>query len=114
VRQVFVQLPDVSANDCGVNTAISLSYEIDFSSDGKIDRSGVGPNASGVMPVGPHSIYFRAVDSCNNENTKLVRVEIKDGKKPSVLLLHGLSTSLFENASWYYGKHPSKLTEQKK
>ena len=43
----LVQLPDVSASDCGVTSAISISYEIDFGSEGKIDRRGVGPNASG-------------------------------------------------------------------
>lgn len=109
----FVQLPDVSAIDCGVNTAISLSYEIDFGSDGKIDQVGVGPNASGVMPIGPHSIYFKAVDSCHNENTKLVRVEIKDGKKPSVLLLHGLSTSLLRMAAGVMVSIPASLLNKK-
>ncbi|MFZ1515203.1 MAG: T9SS type A sorting domain-containing protein [Saprospiraceae bacterium] len=109
----LVQLPDVSASDCGVTSAISISYEIDFGSEGKIDRSGVGPNASGIMPMGPHSIYFKAVDSCHNETVKLVRVEVKDGKKPSVLLLHGISTSLLRMPAGTMVSVPASLLNKK-
>ncbi|MCC6816256.1 MAG: hypothetical protein IT267_07595 [Saprospiraceae bacterium] len=88
------RLPSVAALDCGSIANLSFKFEVDYFSDGTLDRIGNGPDASGIFPMGNHTVSYIVKDSCNNINIKNVRVSIKDGKAPSAIVLYGLSTSL--------------------
>ncbi len=90
----YIALPNISATDCGAQSGISYQYRIDFFSNGTIDRSGTGKNASGMMPMGSHILYLEATDSCHNTGILKVNLTIKDGKLPKAEVIYGLSTSL--------------------
>ncbi len=87
-------LPNVSSSDCGVLNNLTFSYEVDYNSDGSINRSGNGPNASGLFPMGEHTVTYFVKDSCNNIASKSEKIKVKDGKPPSAIVLYGLGTSL--------------------
>ncbi|MBK9722258.1 MAG: T9SS type A sorting domain-containing protein [Saprospiraceae bacterium] len=87
-------LPDISASDCGSISNITIRYEIDFYNDGDIDRSSIGKNASGLFPIGSHTISFFANDSCHNTGILIINIEIIDSKSPNANAIYGLSSSL--------------------
>ncbi|NOT35748.1 MAG: T9SS type A sorting domain-containing protein [Saprospiraceae bacterium] len=92
--QFFLQ--SILSIDCGDINNLSFTFDVDYFTDGIIDRSGNGPNASGIFPMGNHTVSYHVKDSCNNIATKSASVQVKDGKAPSALLLYGISTTLQE------------------
>jgi len=92
----FFQLPSFNAEDCGLNSAIRLSFSWDFKSDGIIDTSIVGNNPSIYLSIGRHILYLQAKDSCHNFTTNEIHILVKDGKSPTPNLLFGVSSSIIQ------------------
>lgn len=92
----LISLPSVHAIDCGVSYGLSYSYTVDYYNDGKIDVTGTGDNASGIFPMGNHTICYYAEDSCHNFGKYIAHLFVKDGKAPNPTVIHGLSTSLIQ------------------
>ncbi|MBP8726308.1 MAG: hypothetical protein KBF37_09165 [Saprospiraceae bacterium] len=90
----LVNLPPVQAEDCGSTTALTFRYEVDYDHNGVTDRSGTGRDASGLFPPGRHLVWFFAVDSCHNEGSLQVLVEVVDAKAPNAIAMYGVSSSL--------------------
>jgi hypothetical protein len=55
-----------------------------------------GSDASGFYPLGTTSVRFLADDGCGNFDTCVVRVTVRDLKKPTAICYHGLSASLMQ------------------
>lgn len=108
-----VILPSISATDCGSSGQIAFRYELDFFSDGIIDRKGTGNNASGIFPLGRHRLYYFSKDSCHNEAEDSMIVEIIDSKPPSPLAMYGLSSSLTMMANGPMVQVPARLFNNK-
>lgn len=89
-----VTIPAVQAEDCGSTTALTFRYEVDYDQNGVTDRSGAGRDASGLFPPGRHLVSFFAVDSCHNEGSLRVLVEVVDAKAPNAIAMYGVSSSL--------------------
>ncbi len=108
-----VILPSVSATDCGSTSQIAIRYEVDYYSNGSVDRKGTGPAATGLFPMGRHRIQYFANDSCHNESSQSMIVEIVDRKPPSPLAMYGLSSSLTRMASGPMVQVPARLFNNK-
>lgn len=84
--EAFVNLPEITANDCTPIEEMIFQYRIDFGNNGVFNTLFVqGNNASGVFPMGESRIQFRVDDRCGNRTTgeMLVLLEIDDNKKPT-------------------------------
>lgn len=69
----FIAFPSVTATDnCG---AVSIQNDSKFS----IQK---GANISGVYPVGTTEVNIIATDNCNNKDTCMVRITVKDVAPP--------------------------------
>ncbi len=55
-----------------------------------------GADASGFYPLGSHDVRFLAEDGCGNFDTCVVRVTVKDLKKPTPICYHGLTANLMQ------------------
>lgn len=117
-----VNLPDIQAMDCGSSGNISFRFEVDYFSDLTINRSGNGKNAGGLFPVGHHLITYFAKDSCHNEGSIQIQIEVKDSKNPNAIAMYGISSSLtlmangamtVVNAKLFNNKSNDNCTEAK-
>ncbi|HEX5625643.1 MAG TPA: hypothetical protein VFX48_06495 [Saprospiraceae bacterium] len=109
----MIVLPDVQAEDCGSTGNIDIRYEIDYHSDGQVDASADGNNASGLYPIGRHVITFYALDSCRNEGSLNMLLEVFDAKSPNAIAIYGLSTSLIQMAAGPMVGVPARLFDNK-
>lgn len=96
--QAFVDLPEVSAQDC--STVLSIVHNSPYALN-------LGANASGLYPVGMHQVVFTATDDCGNTSQKTVQIEVRDQTKPIALCKTGLSIPL--NASGYASISPDEI-----
>jgi hypothetical protein len=55
-----------------------------------------GADASGFYPLGMHHVRFVADDGCGNFDTCVVKVTVKDLKKPTPICYHGLTANLMQ------------------
>jgi hypothetical protein len=108
-----VILPAVSATDCGSSDHISLHYEVDFDSNGSIDVTGSGGNASGTYPIGRHHLKFYANDSCHNTGTLDIVLEVIDSKPPNANAIFGLASSLIQMQAGAMVSIQAKLFDEK-
>ncbi|MBK9108974.1 MAG: T9SS type A sorting domain-containing protein [Saprospiraceae bacterium] len=117
-----VILPDIQAMDCGSTGNISFRFEVDYFSDQTINRAGNGKNASGLFPVGRHLINYFAKDSCHNEGSIQIQIEVRDSKNPYAIAMYGVSSSLTlmangamtsVNAKLFNNKSSDNCTEAK-
>ncbi len=92
----FFQLPNFNSEDCGLNSAIRLSFSWDFKSDGIIDTSVIGNNPSMYLSIGRHILYLQAIDSCHNLTINEIHILVKDGKSPTPNLLFGISSTIIQ------------------
>ncbi|MBT8229068.1 MAG: hypothetical protein KJO50_02330, partial [Bacteroidia bacterium] len=87
IGQCLVQLDDVVADvlDTGLGCGDHLkwSYTIDFDSDGTIDVSENGNDASGSYPYGNHILTWYVVDDCDNVTSCTKSIQIRDNKAPT-------------------------------
>lgn len=56
-----------------------------------------GANASGTYPVGTTVVTFTAKDYCGKIAKCNVKIVVRDGKKPTPVVFHGLAVSLMED-----------------
>lgn len=87
IGNCLVQINDLVAglNNNPLNCAESpaWSYTVDLYSDGVIDWSGNGNDASGQYPYGSHRIHWTVTDDCHNVNTCTKTIRINDNVPPT-------------------------------
>ena len=87
IGQCLVQLDDLVADviDTGLGCGDHLkwSYTVDYNSNGSIDVSAAGNDASGAYPYGNHILTWIVEDECNNVTTCTKSIQIKDNKAPT-------------------------------
>lgn len=81
----FVSLTDATATDCSPN--ISITNNALFANQN-------GSNASGIYPIGTHTVFFTAQDGCGNTATQSVNITVVDSLAPNAICLSGLSLSI--------------------
>ncbi|MEP7196437.1 MAG: T9SS type A sorting domain-containing protein [Saprospiraceae bacterium] len=108
-----VSLNSITAMDCGLINNLKYSYTVDYFSDGTIDRSGNGSNASGLFPMGVHVVKYTVEDSCHNHTIASAIIKVKDGKAPAALLLYGLGISLQEMNGRVMAMLPARILNSK-
>jgi len=83
---------------CTPDEMLNWSFEFDEGNDGEVDlsSSGVGAqiDASGVYPVGHHSIIYSFEDGCGNVTSCLYEFSIINCKPPTAACIEGLSIGL--------------------
>lgn len=88
----LVALNPATATDC--STEFEWNTQIDYDSDGTIDAVGSSPNLNGNYPFGKHKVTIEVEDLCGNFSTCVVKIEVKDGKKPTPVCVNGLAVEL--------------------
>ncbi len=93
-----IDLDVVVTDACGV--ASEVTWEIDADSDGNVDLTGTGDSASGVYPVGEHTITFSANNECQGEkNSCTFPFIIKGDRPPLPICLSSITWTLSENGN---------------
>ena len=88
----YVDVVVVATDDCTAPIDLVYSYEIDLDSDGLIDDTGSGNNASGYYPVGEHIVYWEVEDMCGNIAKCEQIIRVRDEKNPTPYCLGGITT----------------------
>lgn len=86
----FVNLEDAIATDC--------SEEVVISNDSPFSDKG-NANASGVYPIGTHSVTFSATDGCGNTAECSLQLTVVDAQAPSPVCNNGVSVSIQDNGT---------------
>ena len=91
----LVELEIEGIDDCSDVTAIS--YELDLFQDGSIDVAAPGSVATGVYPIGTHTITWTASDGCGNVAERAQTFEVQDCQQPSPKCFSDITTVLMES-----------------
>lgn len=91
---VLVNVPLPSAVDCTPSGNLIWTYQLDLFNDGLNIILGSGQNTSQSMPNGIHSLEFKVADQCGNYSTGKTLITVRDAKKPSAIVMHGLATDV--------------------
>ena len=83
-----VDLADLIATDCNPNLTITNS---------SIYADENGANASGMYPIGVHTVRFTVSDGCDNVSTCEMTVTVEDQHAPTAVCKYGLTISLMES-----------------
>ena len=108
VVQVEVDSTDCSAyvvvkaeaeDECTPSEQLKWRHEIDLNSDGTIDATGTGADASGIYTYGTngrHRVRWIVEDQCGNTSTCTTVIHMRDTKPPSPYCRGGLVTVVME------------------
>ncbi len=88
-----IELIGIALDNCTPQDQLIWTYLVDAFSDGSIDISGTGKNASGLYPLGSHTITWRVSDKCGNLSECSQVFIVKDCLKPSPIC-HAVSIDL--------------------
>lgn len=91
---IHVDVPPVTAMDCADSADMAYYYKLDLFSDGIIDDTLPGNNASGIYPIGDHTITFVVDDKCNNQSKWVTQLSVVDAKPPSLVMINKLIVPL--------------------
>ncbi|WP_235293955.1 T9SS type A sorting domain-containing protein [Portibacter lacus] len=89
-----VSLTASATDDCVTAENLIWTWTVDLDSDGTIDSTGTGNDASAVYPVGTHKVNFIVGDGCGNLAGCSYTFEVDNVKAPSPKCFQGLSASL--------------------
>ncbi|MEP7321370.1 MAG: hypothetical protein ABI761_05600, partial [Saprospiraceae bacterium] len=90
--QVTVGTP--SATDCTPAGSLLWKYTLDLFDDGVDLIEGDGKIVSRLIPNGVHKLTFSVSDGCGNTTSKSLKITVRDGKKPTPVVINGLATDL--------------------
>jgi len=82
-----VNLADLIATDCSTNLTITNT---------SLYADDNGANASGMYPVGVHTVRFTVSDGCENVSTCEMTITVEDQYAPTAVCKYGLTISLME------------------
>ncbi|TVQ48663.1 MAG: T9SS C-terminal target domain-containing protein [Saprospirales bacterium] len=82
----------IDVSDCTPTDMLVATWEIDAFRTGTFDISGSGLDASGNYPFGTHTIRWTVYDLCSNTAVFEYDFEVVDGKLPTPVCLHGITT----------------------
>ena len=82
-----VEIPDLIATDCSANLTITNT---------SIYADDNGANASGLYPIGVHTVSYTVSDGCGNVATCEMTVTVEDQYAPTAVCRFGLTISLME------------------
>ena len=89
-------LTATAEDDCADLADVTLSYEIDAFSDGTVDITGNGDDATGTYPYGDHTITWIATDGCGNVTVEEYDFSVEDCKNPTPVG-QGVTTVVMNN-----------------
>ena len=92
----FISVVANATDDCTYAADLVYTYEIDLDDDGTVDDSGNTNDASGIYPVGQHSVRFTVTDECGNSSSCKIDIEITSQKEP-VPFCHALYEAVIQN-----------------
>jgi hypothetical protein len=81
-----VSLPAPTATDCSSNLVFSHNSPFAYST--------TAGNASGLYPLGTHTVTYTVADGCGNVAAQTSTITVIDQTAPTAVCLHGLSINL--------------------
>ena len=96
---VSVALGIDASDDCSSAADLNYHYTIDLHTDGNDDLLGNTNDATGIYPLGTHTIYWEVEDGCGNITTCNYRFKISDCKKPSPICINGLAAEIMPTSA---------------
>jgi len=93
-EEIYVNIPDATADTCYFGEEIIITHRVDLFSDGKIDRQSDTSDASGLYAPGIHTIIYEAVDGCHNTSFDTTILTVKDRTTPTPIAMNGVSLVL--------------------
>ena len=82
-HEVVLLVQAIDEDGCTPSSQITYTWEIDAFSNGVIDFTGTGNDATDVYPVGCHVITFYASDNCGNVSECSIEFCITSDKEPT-------------------------------
>lgn len=82
-HEVVLLVQAIDEDGCTPSSQIDYTWELDADSDGIIDGTGTGNDATGVYPVGCHEITFFASDNCGNITECTIEFCVTSDKEPT-------------------------------
>ena len=83
-----VSLPNTTATDC--SSTVTITHNSLYATS--------GPNASGVYPLGQHTVTFRATDGCGNVGQQTMHITVRDLKPPIAVCTTGVVANVGLNS----------------
>jgi Dockerin type I domain len=77
------------------NNSLNYLYRVDFGNNGGVDLIGNTSTYLDTLPIGTHSIYWRATDVCGQVITCTFLIQVKDCQPPNLVCINGLTQNLF-------------------
>lgn len=93
----YVAISVDAEDDCTPRHRLEFSYTIDYDTNGSIDETGDGTDASRVFPIGRHRVVFTVMDQCENTRTCTSNITVRDDKAPTPICLGSVTWGLDEN-----------------
>ncbi len=88
-----IELIGLALDNCTPQDQLKWTYLVDAFNDGSVDISGAGKDASGIYPLGMHTITWKVSDQCGNQSECTQFFIVKDCLKPSPIC-HAVSIDL--------------------
>ena len=86
----YIELPIPIVTDCSQNISVT---------NNSLYADANGENASGIYPIGTHSITFTAEDGCGNQTTCTALVTVIDGLAPFVNCLSEITVNISSDST---------------
>jgi len=88
----YIELTNSAMDNCTPDSLLKWSYVLEPEPDDLDVITGQTPDASGYYPFGTHTIRWMVEDLCGNKRVCDQEFTIKDGKQPTPVCYHGLSS----------------------
>ncbi len=85
-----INLPDATATDC--STTVTITHNSAYAA--------AGQNASGLYPVGLHTVVFSAGDGCGNVAQRTLHITVQDESAPAAVCINGLAVNMGPNGQY--------------
>lgn len=94
----MITLMQSATDDCTPALELRWTIDIDLDDDGSIDSTASGNgssvDASGMYPIGRHSILWTFLDRCGNKITEKQLFTVRDCNGPKLIAIDGFSVGL--------------------
>lgn len=90
---IHFHLDMTGTDDCSLSSDLTWRWELDLMADEIFEDSGDRNNISEYLPIGDHTLVWKAYDGCRNMSSCEHHIEVVDCKPPTIYCQSEISTS---------------------